>query len=512
MTEFNNKQISVIGAARSGMEAARVLARLGANALLSDSKTAQQLGTDRVAQLEELNVPFVLGADTASALPPETELVVTSPGVPKTAPVLQAAVQRGIPVWSEIELAYRLTDAPIIAVTGTNGKTTTTLLIAHILQAAGWNALVAGNISADEIKRTLVEAVWEVEEEKEKRRKGEEEREDTSLIPNTEHRTPNTCIVAEISSFQLEWVETFAPHIAVLTNITPDHLNRHASFEEYVQTKLRIFAAQTANDWAIVNWNGNNAARIVVSEMAQQPDAVQLVWFGRYQNNSISKQGQAGIEDGFLTVRLGSGCSVAILREEELPPTLPGEHSIENCLAASAAALAMNAPPEVVANAIKTFPGVAHRMEFVADVDNVRYINNSMCTNVAAADSSLRAMDRPTVAIMGGADKELEYAPLVPALHEKARAVVLIGQVADKMETTFRAGGYTAIYRASTLEAAVALARLLAGSGEAVLLLPACASFDMFRDFEARGVAFRKAVHALMPSKHSASAVEEAAP
>ena len=492
MQDFSNKHISVIGAARSGMEAARVLARLGANVLLSDIQTAQQLGVARVAQLEALDVPFVLGADIHSALPPETELVVTSPGVAKTAPVLQAAVQRNIPVWSEIELAYRLTDTPIIAVTGTNGKTTTTLLIAHILQAAGWNALVAGNISADEIKRTLVEAAWETREQ--------------------ERLSLNPVIVAEISSFQLEWVETFAPHVAVLTNITPDHLNRHASFEEYILTKLRIFAAQTAKDWAIVNWSGNNAARIAVWDKAQQPDAVQLVWFGRYNNNPDAKYGQAGIEAGFLTVRLGSGCSVAILREKEMPPTLPGEHSIENALAASAAALAMNVPPEVTAGAIKTFPGVAHRMEFVADVDNVRYINNSMCTNVAAADSSLRAMDRPTVAIMGGADKELEYAPLVPALQEKAKAVILIGQVADKMEATFRTGGYMMLHRAPTLEAAVELARSLAHAGEAVLLLPACASFDMFRDFEARGVAFRKAVHALMPSENSASSVVEAAP
>ena len=182
------------------------------------------------------------------------------PAFPKTAPVLQAAVQRGIPVWSEIELAYRLTDAPIIAVTGTNGKTTTTLLIAHILQAGGWNALVAGNISADEIKRTLVEAAVEVEEKK-KRRKEEEKTENRKQKTEDadEHlntRTPeylNTCIVAEISSFQLEWVETFAPHIAVLTNITPDHLNRHASFDEYAATKARIFAAQTPADWAIVN-------------------------------------------------------------------------------------------------------------------------------------------------------------------------------------------------------------------------------------------------------------------
>ena len=506
MTEFKDKHISVIGAARSGMEAARVLSRLGANVLLSDSQTAQQLGIARVAQLEELDVPFVLGADTISALPPETELVVTSPGVPKTAPVLQAAVQRNIPVWSEIELAYRLTDTPIIAVTGTNGKTTTTLLIAHILQAAGWNALVAGNISADEIKRTLVEAAVEVEEEKKQGTGGEA----SSFILHPSSFA-NSCIVAEISSFQLEWVETFAPHVAVLTNITPDHLNRHADFEEYADTKARIFAAQTSDGWAIVSYD-NVPARDIGLKIAGQRDRGRVVWFGHGEEQTDANQGAARVQDGFLTVRLSSGCSVAILRAEELPPTLPGTHSIENCLAASAAALAMNVPPETIANAIRTFPGVAHRMEFVADVDNVRYINNSMCTNVAAADSSLSAMDRPTIAIMGGADKELEYTPLVPALHAKAKSVVLIGQVADKMETTFRAGGYDAIHRAATLEAAVELARSLAQPGEAVLLLPACASFDMFRDFEARGVAFRKAVHALMPSNNTDTSDREAAP
>ncbi len=282
-------------------------------------------------------------------------------------------------------------------------------------------------------------------------------------------------------------------------------MNRHAGFEEYAQTKARIFAAQGPDDWAIVN-HWNLPSRQIGFQLAAERGLAHIVWFTHRGNKPGAKQGEAWIQDGLLTVRLSSGCSVAILPVEDMPPTLPGAHSIENCLAASAAALAMNVPPEVIASAIRSFPGVAHRMEFVADVDHVRYINNSMCTNVAAAESSLRAMDRPTIAIMGGADKNLEYAPLVPALHEKAKAVVLIGQVADKMEAVFRAGGYTSIFRAPTLEAAVEQARSLAAPGEAVLLLPACASFDMFRDFEARGVAFRKAVHALLPSTPSESA------
>ena len=465
MDTFKGRQISVIGAARSGMDAARILSRLGAFVLLSDRQTREQIGPERLALLNGLGVDFVPGADTDMALPPQIELVVTSPGVPKTAPVLQAALERGLPIWSEIELAYRLTNAPIIATTGTNGKTTTTLLLAHILQTAGKNAVVAGNISADDIKRTLVEAAFEA--------------------------SSDTILDAEISSFQLEWVEKFAPRIAILTNITPDHLNRHSSFEEYAQTKARLFAAQTADDWAILNYD-NPASRAIgesglpgrrawFTRQAAPPDAGDCAW----------------VQEGFLTLRMGGGCATALMRETDLPPTLPGAHSVENVLAASLAAFALAVPAESIASAVRSFGGVAHRMEFVRDLDGVRYINNSMCTNVAAAVSSLLAMDRSTVVIMGGADKQLEYAPLAPALHEKAKHVILIGQVADKMEAAFLAGGYKRISRATTLEDAVMQARSFADAGEAVLLLPACASFDMFRDFEARGVAFRQAVHAL---------------
>jgi UDP-N-acetylmuramoylalanine--D-glutamate ligase len=475
MENFKDKRISVIGAARSGMDAARILSRLGALVVLSDSQTPEQIGPERLALLHDLDVNFVLGANSDMALPPHTELVVTSPGVPKTAPVLQAARQRNIPVWSEIELAYRLTNAPIIAITGTNGKTTTTLLLAHILQTAGKNAVVAGNISADDIKRTLVEAAFEADKD--------------------------TILDAEISSFQLEWVEKFAPHVAILTNITPDHLNRHSGFEEYAQTKARLFAAQTADDWAILNYDNPASRRI-----GELDPPGRRAWFTR-QATPPDAGDCAWVREGFLTLRSGGGCPVALMPDTELPATLPGAHSVENVLAASLAAFVLGVPAETIAAAVRSFGGVAHRMEFVRDLDGVRYINNSMCTNVAAAVSSLLAMDRPTVVIMGGADKQLEYAPIASALHEKAKHVILIGQVADKMEAAFLAGGYKRISRATTLEDAVTQARSFADEGEAVLLLPACASFDMFRDFEARGVAFRQAVHALTSSADSTQSI-----
>jgi UDP-N-acetylmuramoylalanine--D-glutamate ligase len=299
-------------------------------------------------------------------------------------------------------------------------------------------------------------------------------------------------LVAEVSSFQLEWVERFAPHVGILTNITPDHLNRHASFAEYAQTKARLFAAQNVDDWAVVNYD-NPAAR----EIGQSGLRARRVWFTR--EGSPPEDGPAAwLRAGVLTARLQEGVSpIALLHQDDLPPTLPGAHSVENVLAAAVAALAVGADAGAIAEAVREFSGVAHRMEFVAEIAGVRYINNSMCTNVAAAVNSLEALDRPAIVIAGGADKQLDFAPLTPALQRKARHLILIGAAAAKMEETFRAGGYTAIRLADRLEAAVREAQRLAQPGEVVLLSPGCASFDMFRDFEARGEAFRQVVRAL---------------
>ncbi len=455
------------------MAAARVLTLLGAQVLLSDSAVAERIGAERLVEIAATGARFVAGAEAEAALPPDTELVVTSPGVPRSAGVLQEAVRRKIPIWSEVELAYRLAEAPLIAVTGTNGKTTTTLLIAAMLQQSGLSPLVAGNISADEIKQALVDAAFRT----------------SPFAPAAERVEGRPILVAEISSFQLEWVERFAPRVGVLTNITPDHLNRYDGFEDYAETKARLFAAQGPDDWAIVNYDDPTTRRIGESGLPGR-----RLWFTT-QNPFGADGPLAWVSEESVQVRLQEGGEPnLILPHREFSPALPSRHSVENVLAAAAAALTMGAAPEAIAEAVHTFAGVAHRMEFVRDVVGVRYVNNSMCTNVAAAVSSLQSLDRPGVIIMGGADKGLDFAPLVPALHKHARQVFLIGQASEKMERLFRAGGYHTIVRAETLEEAVQGASVVARGGETVLLCPACASFDMFRDFEERGAAFRRAV------------------
>lgn len=472
--QFSGKRISVLGAGRSGFAAAKTLARLGATVLLSDSKPISDLDSGSVAALLELGVEITGNADPVQAVPEGTDLVVTSPGIPRNSEVLIAAQSRNIPIWSEIELAYRLTNDPIVAVTGTNGKTTTTMLIAAMLERAGFDAVIAGNISADELKCTLVEAVTR------------------SVGGESAHSIKTRVIAAEISSFQLEWVEKFAPKVAILTNVTPDHLNRYASFEEYAAVKTRIFKAQAPDDWAIVNYDDP-----VAREIGLRLKHVRRCWF-----TTASEPPDDGpcawLPRELLTVRLTNGQSpVAIMHREDMPASLPGLHSIQNVLAAAAAALAMGADADSIADSVESFPGAAHRMEFVLDRNGVRYINNSMCTNIAAAVSSLLALDRPAVVIAGGADKGLDYSMLTDALVKKAKHLILIGSAAEKMEAVFREGNYSALSRAGTLEEAVLNAAALAKPGDVVILSPACASFDMFHDFEDRGRAFRNAVNSL---------------
>ena len=476
MIELRGRKVSVIGAARSGTAVAELLMRLGAETTLSDSSNAEKLGEEAVREIEATGAAFVLGASVEEALPEGTELVVVSPGVPKEAPVLQAAQERGIPIWGEIELAFQVSLNRTHAITGTNGKTTTTLLLAAMMREDPKfsRPILCGNISADDIKCAMSEAVA------------------NSIRPEyLEEDAPKqreACLIAEISSFQLEWAQTFAPKVAVLTNITPDHLNRHKSFEEYAATKGKLFAKQTKKDFAVLNYDDLEARKIGVNSPPGK-----VIWFSTL--GTPPGDFRLWIHKGFLTARLNPRKNpTLIMPVSEIPETLPGKHNVLNILAAAAAAMAAGVSPVAIAKAVRGFKGVPHRMEIVLEYRGVRYLNNSMCTNVEAAISSLSAMERPTIVICGGADKDFDFSPLTPTLLEKAKHTILIGSTTEKMEATFRAGGYEALSKAETLEEAVKAAAKMAQPGDAVLLSPACASFDMFRDFEHRGQVFRDAV------------------
>jgi len=464
---WKGKQITVVGAGRSGLAAAEVLHQLGAEVLVADQKPPEQMPATTIAKLREMGVPLFAPANPENAFYPDTQLVVTSPGVPKQNPLLQHALQRGIPIWSEIELAYRLTDLPIVAITGTNGKTTTTLLVAAMLDAGNIPAAPCGNISADEIKKTLVEAAMQRDAAK-------------AMV-----------LVAEVSSFQLEWTQSFRPKIGVLTNITADHLDRYASLEEYAQTKARLFAYQTAEDFAVLNADDPVTQTLNISDFRAQ-----LCWFSAYREPAGPIA--AWRNGDWLFYRSPSTATIRLLSLADFPKSLPGIHSVENVLAAAITALLLGANPEAVVEAVRRFKGVPHRMELVAESEGVIYINNSMCTNIAAAVRSLEALSQPAIVIAGGAEKNLDFAPLTPALVRHAKALVLIGEAAERMEQTFRKGGFQAIYRAASLDEAVRMARALASPGDIVILSPACASFDMFANFEARGAAFRSAVKTLL--------------
>jgi len=453
-TEFAGRRIAVVGMARTGLAAAPVLRDLGAQVLLSDSGDRAALG-DRLTEAEALGVEVRVGAGPEEALD-EAEIVIPSPGIPADAPVFSLARQRGLPILSEIEVAYRISRAPILAVTGTNGKTTTTLLLGETMRAGGRRTWVAGNIAADEIKQALITAAAQAE--------------------------PDDVIVAEVSSFQLEWVDQFRPQIGILTNVTPDHLNRHSSFAEYIGLKARLFDAQQPEDVAVIN--AVNAPSRGIGQRVYS----RVLWFDRgYCHNGSC----ACVRDGQIIVRW-DGVERAVCPIEAL--RLPGVHNLENALAAAGAAIAFGIAPADVARAIAEFRGVVHRMEPVAEIDGVIYINNSMCTNVDAAVRSLEAVQRPTVVIAGGVDKSSDFAPLGRAVARQARHLVLMGRAAPALEASARAAGFTAISHAVSMEEAVDLAARAAQPGDAVMLSPACASFDMFADFEARGEAFRKAV------------------
>ena len=455
MTEFANKTIAVVGLARSGLACCEVLTALGGRVLPYDGKPAAAIA-EAIAAVEALGLTAITGGEPLdySAL----DYVVTSPGVRRDAPVLQNAVAAGVPVLGEIEAAYRIARAPILAITGTNGKTTTTVLLGEMLKAAGIETYIAGNIAAGDLAMPLIKAAY--------------------LAP------PEAVIVAEISSFQLEWISTFRPKVAALLNISPDHGDRQ-TWEEYVAAKWRIFENQTREDAAVTS-----------EDLSSESEAKSLrSW--RWEFGDVCS-------DEFMVYSSGESIVVEFSRnapvhEYELCKVaevkLPGRHNLDNIMAAAAMAAAFGISAEPIRQVATTFTGVVHRLEYVETRNGVRYVNNSMCTNAAAFEKSLEALPEPKVVIAGGVYKGDDVAALGEAVvKNNVRALVLIGRSAPEIEHSARNAGFQNVHRAETLTDAVALAVALALPGDTVMLAPACASFDMFRDFEDRGDQFKAAV------------------
>ena len=461
----HDKIIAVVGLARSGLACCEVLTALGARVIPYDGKPADQIA-EAVTEVEALGLtPLTGGAPLDYGA---LDYLVTSPGVRRDAAVLQNAVAAGVPVLGEIEAAYRIARAPILAITGTNGKTTTTVLLGEMLKAAGIETFIAGNIAAGDIAMPLIKAAH--------------------LAP------PEAAIVAEISSFQLEWISTFRPKVAALLNISPDHADRQ-TWEEYVAAKWRIFENQTPDDFAVINQD------FMLSP--DRPSTKALTWeFGR----GSSDEYMAYEVNDILSVEFGGLDPVHPREYRRIASVseikLPGAHNIENILAAAAMATAFGIGIEPIRQVATTFTGVVHRLEHVGTIGGVRYINNSMCTNAAAFEKSLEALSEPKVVIAGGVFKGGDVATLAEAVvQNNVRALVLIGRSAPEIDAACRAAGYENVHRAGTLQEAVTQASALAQMGDTVLLAPACASFDMFRDFEDRGDQFKAAVREITRSE-----------
>ena len=441
--DFRGKKVTVVGLARSGAAAARALHALGAIVTVTDKKPMDQL-TALAASLGS-------GIAVEAGGHPErifvgADLIVLSPGVPKIAPVLQAQ-QQGVNVISELELAWLLSDAPYVGITGTNGKSTVTTLVGLMLAKAKKKVLVAGNIG-------------------------------NALTEDIAQLRGKDWIVAELSSFQLEDIETFRPRIATILNVTQDHLDRYHSLEEYGEAKARIFMNQRREDFLVLNFDDP-----IVKSYARRTAATVIPFSRQLRFNP-----GACVLDGHLVFN-----GRRVIAVDELK--ISGVHNLENALAATALSLLAGADMESVASVLRTFPGLEHRLEFVRTKDGVSYINDSKGTNVGAVIKSVEGFTQPVVLIAGGLDKGSDFSPLYDLFKHKVKLLILIGKAADKMAKVL--GTATETVFAQSLQDAVRLASTRAGNGDAVLLSPACASFDMFRDFEDRGQQFKEAVKGL---------------
>ena len=440
------EKVLVIGAARSGIAAAKILHERGAQVILSDSKPELQLDLD--------GVEIKLGKQTEDLLSGVDKIIV-SPAVPIKIPLLRAAASRGIPIISEVEFAYGLAKSPICAVTGTNGKTTTVTLLGLLLKEKFAKVGVGGNIGVP-----LCEVALEV--------------------------GAGGYLAAEISSYQMEATRNFKPHISAILNITPDHLKRHGSMEVYQAMKEKIFAQQTAEDFLILNYDDERTREI------KDRAACRVLYFSRQRELAEG----AFIKDNRLVIRFNGTHELCTIDELGIK----GGHNVENALAASLMAFLAGVDADKIANVLKTFQGVEHRIEFVRELDGVKYYNDSKATNTDSAIKALETFAGHIVLIAGGDDKGTDLADFLRLVNERVDWLILVGDAAARFKACALESGYPSdkiLEAGYSMERAIALAKNISRPPQVVLLSPACASFDMYSDFEERGRDFKRIVREL---------------
>lgn len=447
VTTYQGKRVLVVGLAKSGLAAAQLLHQLGAIIAVNDQKPKEE---NEVAQtLEQKGIRVVCGGHPLELLDEPFDLIVKNPGIPYTNPLIAKAMEKGLPIITEVELAYEISEAPFIGITGSNGKTTTTTLIYEMLKEGKKQPLIAGNIGtvACEVAQTAAEDNW---------------------------------IVTELSSFQLMGIQTFRPHIAVLLNLFDAHLDYHGTKEAYAQAKGNIFKNQTESDYAVVNADDEWVRKLANLSQAKK------IWFS-------------------ATTPLTSGAYVrenALYWNEEkiinLPDiALPGKHNVENILAAMSVAKLVGVENEAIVRVLTSFTGVKHRLQYVGTVDGRKFFNDSKATNILATQKALAAFtDQPVILLAGGLDRGNEFDALIPYLRH-VKAIVLFGQTAPKLERVAKEAGIETVCHVDNVEKAVPVAYELSAPGDVILLSPACASWDQYKTFEQRGDIFVQAVHML---------------
>ena len=451
---MKDKKVLVIGMGRSGMAAAGALVEKGAAVSIQDSKAADSFDQSFLDEMRAAGVTEYLGCvpDDMSAF----DMLVLSPGVPPTLDFIQDAKAAGAEIIGELELAYRLCKGRFVAITGTNGKTTTTTLVGEIYKASGADTIVGGNIG-------------------------------NAIAVDAMNAGDDTVMVTEVSSFQLETVKDFRPEVSAILNLTPDHMDRHKTMENYGRAKARVFANQTPDQYCVLNFDDEACFELAEMEGCR----AKVVPFSRKEELEFG----AFAKDGRIVIKNETGELVDICGEDELQ--IPGSHNLENALAAAAVCYFGGVDPQTIGEAMKAFPGVAHRIELCCEKDGVRFVNDSKGTNTDAAIKAIEAMKENIILIAGGYDKGASYEEFIDVFPGRVKELILLGKTAPKIKAAAEAAGFTNITMAADMEECVAIAWEKAQPGDVVLLSPACASWDMYDNFEQRGDHFRECVQKL---------------